>query len=170
MSSWKVILATLAIFGAGVFTGALVVRQAAPPRELPAPPPWVFQGPDFVQQRFLDRMTRELALSPAQVRRLEVVFAESRERVKNWWEIVGPEMRDELREARSKTMAELNPEQRTKFDKLLRERRHRENAPAAGEKRPREKRNAAGGAPPGSNASPPTLKPPGPAPEAAPAR
>ena len=154
MSTWKVILATLVIYCAGLITGALVIKTSRPvaSREMSAPPAWVFQGPDFVQQRFLERMKKELSLTPEQDRRLEVVLRESRERIKNWWEIISPEMQAELREVREKIRAELDSAQREKFEQLLKDRRH-----PAGEKHPRDRR------PPGLRTNPPPGEIPRPA-------
>ncbi len=122
MSTWKVILATIVIYCAGLVTGGLWVRSAKAPRG-PEPSPAPFQGPEFVQQRFLDRMKRELNLAPAQAQRLETIFRESRERMRSWWEIIGPDMRAELKDVQEKIQAELTPPQREKFEQLLKERR-----------------------------------------------
>ena len=142
MSTWKVILATLVIYCAGLVTGALIVRSSPgkTARET-SPPGWVFQGPDFVQQRFLDRMEQELKLTTEQSKRLAAIFHDARERMKSWWEIVSPEMQTELREVREKIQKELNPEQREKFEKLLKERHRPPGGPSPGERRPREHRS-----------------------------
>jgi hypothetical protein len=145
---WKVILATLVIYLAGIGTGALVVKSArrAVGKDLQPPPPWLFQGPDFIQQRFLDRMKKELELSAAQAGRIEAILRDSRERMKSWWEIVGPEMKSELKETEDKIRAELQPRQREKFE-LLRKDRHRpQGGPGGGERWSRDGRR--GGRPP----------------------
>jgi hypothetical protein len=170
VSAWKVILATLVIYVAGIVTGALVMKSApgAASRDLPPPPPWVFQGPDFVQQRFLDRMKRELDLTSEQVKRLEVILRESRERTRSWWEIVGPEFQAELKETRDKIRSELNPAQVEKFEKLLKERRRPQGGPGGGDRRQHEHRsnamqNASPARPPAASANVPlTNRPPDP--------
>lgn len=140
MSAWKVILAALVIYAAGVFTGGFAVKhtQTAPVR-LPSGP--VFPGSDIFQQRFLERMKRELLLTPEQIKRLQTVFRESRERMKTLWEIVGPEMNAELRDVREKIRSELTPEQREKFEVLLKARRHPTGPAGSGDNRPREHRS-----------------------------
>lgn len=127
MKTWKLILATFLIFGTGLVTGALLMKASRPRanRELPPPPAWVFQGPDFIQQRFLERMKRDLDLTPQQTARIENLLRDSRERVKTWWELVGPEMQAELQEARNKISAELTADQKEKFERMLKERRYR---------------------------------------------
>jgi Spy/CpxP family protein refolding chaperone len=126
----------------------------------------VFQGPEFVQQRFLERMKTELKLSPEQSQRMEALFRETRVKMKNWWDIVGPEMQTELREVKEKTRAILNSEQREKFEQLLKDRRRSPGGPG-GEKRPHDRRQPGPGGG-GSNVSPagPNLPPvtPGPKP------
>jgi hypothetical protein len=141
VSTWKAILATLVIYCAGILTGGLVMKSipGGNTREVPSP----FQGPDFVQQRFLERMKKDLELTPDQTRRIENVLRESRERMKTWWEIIGPEMRTELKETQEKVRAELNPGQREKFEKLLKERRRPPGGPPGGERRPRDHRSNA---------------------------
>ncbi len=161
MSAWKVILATIVIYCAGLITGGLVVRSIQPPRAA-EPPPMPFQGPEFVQQRFLERMKKELDLAPAQAQRLETIFRESRERMRTWWEIIGPDMRAELKDVREKIQAELTPAQREKFEQLLKERRHAPGAPQ-GDRRLRDHRPSgprAPGRPAGE--APPAVAPPQP--------
>lgn len=127
MKTWKVILATLAIFSAGMVTGGLLVQQALhvkfahlfnpPPANLP---PWA-----IMRREFLERMDRDLALSPEQHARIEKIMAESQERTKILWKIIGPEMEEELRLTREKIRFELKPGQQEKFQELLKPRSHR---------------------------------------------
>jgi Spy/CpxP family protein refolding chaperone len=118
----KLILATLVIFAAGFVTGFMLSRsnstqQIAQPKfvEQPVSPP----DPVIVQERFLRRMKQELSLTPEQTNRLEKIFAESRERMRILMDLIEPEWRGELRDVREKIVAELNPEQRQKFDQML---------------------------------------------------
>ena len=160
VNAWKIILATVVIFGAGVLTGGLLVshservklRQlrahmaaAQPPqwtpplREFPRRPEGELQT-SFEQRRmeFLLNATRELKLSPEQRQRIERLVRESQERTRKLWEQVGPEMRKELTEVREKIREELTPQQRKRFEELMKRQQPRraEDAPPAG----REKR------------------------------
>ena len=135
MNFWKVILATLVIYCAGVFSGALLVKSTRPVASAtPSPSPGpVFPGSDIFQQRFLDRLKKELDLTAKQNERLEIVFQDSRDRMRAWWDIVGPEMQAELQAVREKIRAELKPEQRDKFETLLKSRHHPPGQGAPGE-------------------------------------
>ena len=118
MKIWKVILATLVIFSAGVLAGGLVVKSFQPP------PQMVRQTTNAVPERWmqkmlLERMKADLSLTPEQKQRVERIFAESQERMSVLWDIINPEIQTELREVREKIRAELRPEQLEKFEQLL---------------------------------------------------
>ena len=121
MSSWKVILATLIIFGAGVLTGALIVRHEievqAPKHIVHRPPP----PPPPIPRDLVERMQRELALTTEQRERIEKLVSESRERVKILWELVGPEMQDERRHLIADIRAQLRADQTEKFEQLMKQ-------------------------------------------------
>lgn len=131
MSPWKVILATMIIFGCGVVTGGLVVRvKTAHPRaarvdhsvvgaknaSAPAPgaPPWQLQRKDF-----LDKMDRQLDLTPEQRQNIDRVMHDSLDRTRPLWQQIAPQMRDEMRRVREEIRKELTSEQQKKFNDLL---------------------------------------------------
>jgi Spy/CpxP family protein refolding chaperone len=122
VKAWKVILATLVIFAAGFLTGSFLPKEvakpllipAAPVRPEPAPPvPWI------VQDRFLQTMQRELNLNADQTAKLKAVFADSRERMHILMDLINPELQAEKREVAERIRNELTPEQRIKFEQLL---------------------------------------------------
>jgi hypothetical protein len=124
---WKVILATMVIFGTGVLTGGLLVHKTAGPKKArPArvttitntPPPNV--TPSQIQRlEFLVRANRELDLTTEQRERVERILKEGQERTREIWEGVAPEMRKELQLVRERIKAELTPEQRRKFEEIM---------------------------------------------------
>ena len=142
MNSWKVILATLVIFGAGVITGGLLVGysdralhrsvQIAPapsnPRPVAAnpgqfgarenriPPPM----PVPLRKDFLDRLERELNLNSGQKDRIEKIISEGQDRTREVWQTVEPDMRRELMSTRERIRNELSPEQRLRFEDIIR--------------------------------------------------
>ena len=129
MGQWKVILATLLIFGSGIGTGVLLSKRNAPvdgpqpnepgkfasanstddPRSLR---PVFFRSPGFLD--------RHLDLTEAQKKQVQLVMETSRERIR---ELSTP-FRDQLMEEQKtvqKALREiLTPEQAKKFDNLPR--------------------------------------------------
>jgi len=158
VNTWKVILPTLVIFAAGVVTGGLLVSYAdrvelrprqnwrpllteTSPRS-PEPgsqretsrPPGVPAGvPQFLRKEFLERLDREVNLTTEQRERIEQIVREGQERNRQFWERVSPELRKEIAEARRQIQAVLRPEQRARFDELMKQRPQRrtdeQNAP-----------------------------------------
>ena len=141
MNTWKVILATLVIFGAGVITGGLLVSHSdnvlrharkpsvgeAPRHNSQAPAPVrdmrPLLAPNFLLRKdFLERLERELKLSGEQRERIEKIIGEGQERIKEIFKKIEPEVRGELAETRKKIRAELTPEQQALFTELLKRR------------------------------------------------
>jgi len=138
---WKIILATVVIFGAGVITGGLLVNhsdraklrkiraiQTAPQQSQWTPPLREFPRRadkelqlSLEQRRieFLLNVTRELKLTPEQRERIERLVHESQERTRQLWEQVGPQMRKELTVVREEIREELTPQQRKRFEELM---------------------------------------------------
>ena len=158
MNTWKVILATLVIFAAGVVTGGLLVSHAdrvklrprpnwrpmqsetsprpiepGSPREAVRPPGMPAAVPQFLRREFLEKLDREVNLTTDQRERIEQVIREGQERNRQFWERVSPELRKEIAEARRQIQAVLRPEQRARFDELMKQRPQRQtgepNAP-----------------------------------------
>lgn len=124
MKFWKVILATLVIYTAGVLTGGVLFRTFQP-RQSPPLPPTIFQGPEWVQDGFVEKLRRELKLSDEQAARIRKILRESRERVRALVGIMWPELKTELDEVREKMAAEMTSAQREQFDRLMRDRKFR---------------------------------------------
>ena len=121
------------IFGAGVVTGGLVVRtrvvqQEATPQPVPniaaapTPPPHATNlAPG--RQLFLQRVRRELDLTPEQSAKIDEIMAESHKRIAKIYEPVTPQAREESRRVRQEIMAQLTPEQRRKFNQSVKRQR-----------------------------------------------
>jgi len=71
---------------------------------------------------FLNRVQRELNLTPVQRERIEKIISEGQVRTKELWEPVAKQMRQEMQQVRERIRAELNPEQRLRFEELLKQR------------------------------------------------
>jgi hypothetical protein len=139
VNSWKVILATLVIFGAGVVTGALLMANSGKGRSLlktvgknpepahsatntPArhklPPP--LGGP--LRKNFLDRLDTEIKLTPPQRERIERIISEGQENTRVLWELVEPDIHAELVGTRERIRRELTPEQQALFTECVKKR------------------------------------------------
>ncbi len=149
MNIWKVILSTLVIFTAGIFTGALV--NGLNPRALDRSPRFPFResaakkaGANFTattptnrepaklqlpglakqptriqNKEFLERLNREVKLTPEQHQELEKILEASQLRSKEIWERIAPDLREEMKVSREKMKAVFTPAQARQFDELL---------------------------------------------------
>ena len=127
MNTWKVIFATVVIFGAGVVTGALVVkyaaqtpvhqsRQGAPGGNRLQP---ISAG--GIRIEFLRRVERDLSLTLDQREQIDKIISASQERSKKLMEPIQPKIREELQQTREQFRAVLNAEQKIRFDELLKQ-------------------------------------------------
>lgn len=120
MSTWKVILATLIIFAAGVVTGGLFVKgsskKAAKPKEV-----------NLVRTEMLRRLTRDLNLNAQQRQKINDILQESNERGKILRDVIEPELRAEYKKAIEDIREQLTPSQRNRFDELLKQQKRKGN-------------------------------------------
>lgn len=127
MNTWKVIFATIVIFGAGVVTGALVVKYSAQ-----TPVHQSRQGSSGgnriqpisaggIRIEFLRRVERDLNLTPDQREQIDKIISASQERSKKLMEPIQPKIREELQQTKEQFRAVLNPEQKIRFDELLKQ-------------------------------------------------
>ena len=131
MSPWKVILATMVIFGCGVVTGALVMRTAIvqPPGRFREGPPGgprgngPFRPGQLQNQDFLHQMDIQLKLTTEQHARIAKIMDDSQERSSKLWDEIGPKMQQELKRTRDDITNELTPDQRKQFVEMLPQRR-----------------------------------------------
>jgi Spy/CpxP family protein refolding chaperone len=131
LNTWKVILATIVIFVAGLVTGVLVVwhseRLFSTPAQHPAsvPHPGPAVSPGGLRLDLLRRMQRDLNLTADQHEQIDKILKESQERSKKIMEPVAPQIREELNRTREEFRNVLTPEQRAKFDEMLKRQGHR---------------------------------------------
>jgi Spy/CpxP family protein refolding chaperone len=142
MNSWKVILATVVIFGAGVLTGGLLVNyvdqgcggigrfpfgranprsqmddQGQPhPGELPRP-----RSPEMWRKEFIGHLDEALKLTPEQHAAISKIIAEGQERNREIWTNVAPKMHQEMEQVHQRIRAELTPEQQKQFEALIKQ-------------------------------------------------
>ena len=155
MNYWKVILATVVIFGAGVLTGGLLVDYvshshqkavrrpqanvvARPQTNNPAPP----VAQDFPMPRvaremgkqFVQQLNDTLRLSPEQRGKIEKIIAAGQEQNREIWTNIAPKMRAVMEEVNQQIREELTPEQVKPFEEMLKHPPRKAsgtNAPAA---------------------------------------
>ena len=129
MNSWKVILATIVIYGAGVMTGGLLVNRVDHsrfrPSRRPEPPAASsnfnsqtnVQGqaasrsarlPEILSRQFLQQLDEELHLAPEQHEAIQKIITDSQNL-----------MRKTMTDARLEIREQLTPEQRNQFDELV---------------------------------------------------
>jgi len=148
VNSWNVILATIVIFGAGVVTGGLLVDhvQRQPPahhatgpgskppvgtneaNEVPGP-----MRAQILNKQFVQQLNDELQLSDEQRRQIQKIISQGQQNTHDLWKLVGPQFQLIWRDTRVQIRQVLTPEQRKKFEMLMKEQRHQQftNAPAA---------------------------------------
>ena len=114
MKYWNVILATIVIFGAGVVTGGLLVHHT----EHPLPHSHAMEpGPKPPEQR----------------EQIQKVISQGQQNTRNLWKLVGPQFQLIWRDTRGQIRQVLTPEQKKKFETLMKEQHHPQstNAPSA---------------------------------------
>lgn len=128
MNNWKVIFASVVIFGAGVITGGLLVnyvkhcyqpahgKPAAaapahplatnqPVRSAEAPKP---RPPEILSKQFLQQLDEALSLKTEQREAIRKIIGEGQNQI-----------RKALQDARLEIRETLTPEQRKQFDELI---------------------------------------------------
>jgi Spy/CpxP family protein refolding chaperone len=151
---WKVILATVVIFGAGVLTGGLLVNYVDHPHsknshrapaavDVPAQTGSPAQpgSPEFPMPRLAREMGRQfvqqlndtLHLTPEQRVKIEKIIADGQERNHEIWTNIAPKMRAVIQEVNQQIREELTPEQQKPFGELL---KHPSRRPASGTNAP----------------------------------
>ena len=135
MNEWKVIFATIVIFGAGVVTGGLLVNYTVhphavrvdhhapvtvatvttptnnPPKNVAAVKPHL---PEILSKQFVDQLDCELDLTIGQRADIDRIIADSQDNMRKAVSDVRLESRQKIRE-------KLNPEQKKKFDDLFKQ-------------------------------------------------
>ncbi len=156
MNALKIILATVIIFGAGVITGGLLVNdvmqsrakdiQRTPDVQSPHPPaanndqdqsfaPNLPRPhpPEMLGKQFVQELDKKLHLTPEQRMAIGKIVAEGQERNHEIWTNATPQIRKVLQDVRQQIREQLTPDQRKKYEELLKRFRppgHHPPAPA----------------------------------------
>lgn len=146
MNSWKIILATVVIFGAGVITGGLLVDHVngkrpdfaavdqtqtpdshatnAPagghgqnhPPQVPLP-----RLAERLSKEFVRRLDESLHLTPEQREAIAKIVADGQERNHAIWTNVAPQMRKVIQDVNQQIRTQLTPEQLKRFEELMKQ-------------------------------------------------
>jgi Spy/CpxP family protein refolding chaperone len=142
VNTWKVILATMLIFGTGVVTGGFLVRSVEqsqahhskrPPGETRAGQPW---SPGGMRLEFLRRVQADLDLTPEQRECIDRILKDSQERTRKLMEPVAPRLREEFQKTKEEFRAVLTPEQLKRFDELSRQQQQHPQKHPSGQRFP----------------------------------
>lgn len=129
MNYWKVILATVVIFGAGVLTGGLLVNfvDHSHPKTVhrPSSPgtnavvqaggasqPKPARSPEILSRQMVEQLNDELRLTAEQRKAIEDIIAESQGQMHKVVQAVRQGAREKIRD-------QLDPGQQKKFDELM---------------------------------------------------
>lgn len=141
MNEWKVILATIVIFGAGVVTGGLLVNYAVHPHSFHASPEKRVAAnpiaptnslpknvvaakphlPEILSKQFVDQLDCELQLTMSQRADIDRIIVDGQEDMRK-------AVTDVRLEARQKIREKLTTEQKKKFDDLFKQMREQKKA------------------------------------------
>jgi hypothetical protein len=133
VNSWKVILATIVIFGAGVITGGLLVGHVTQTVRPPWHPPVPHTNqvdvlpsamtPEFLRKQFIQQLNDQLELSPQQKDQIKKIIEQGQENTHDLWKIVAPQFQEIWRDTRLQIRDVLTPEQRKQFEILMKQQR-----------------------------------------------
>ena len=121
----------MVIFGTGVVTGGLLVRHVEhgrdrrPLRLGERRPPGAAPFRGVMRIEFLRRMERELDLTAEQREPIDKILKDGQERMKKLMETVEPRRREEFKKTMEEFRAVLTPEQRKRFDALVKQQQQR---------------------------------------------
>jgi len=141
VKTWRVILATLVIYGAGVVTGGLLIGNFGHPvpqnnqRPQGPPRPGSRLSAGVMKIDFLRRIERDLNLSPDQKQRVDAILSDGQERTRQIMEPYAPQIREELNKTLADFRAVLTPTQQTRFDEMIKQAQHPRDSHRPGEKR-----------------------------------
>jgi hypothetical protein len=133
VKTWRIFLAVCLIFAAGAVTGGVIARRISPVSaakiEKPAP-----SMPPHADQRkgYLERLDAKLKLSPDQKQQVDRIIKESQERMKQLWQGIEPQAKEEYKRTRKEISEILSPEQQEIYKTM---RRDREKGDKAGGKK-----------------------------------
>jgi hypothetical protein len=139
VNPWKLILATVVIFGSGVVLGVVLdyathshaksshhsATTVATANHTTTVRPIVevlnLHEPDLLRQEFIQKLDDELQLTGSQREAIHKIFADGQEQNHAIWTNCAAQSRQVLLEVRLHVREQLNPDQIKQFEKILRQ-------------------------------------------------
>jgi hypothetical protein len=142
MNSWKIILAIVVIFGAGLVTGGLLSHHLSSQPSVRVEPANVEPGPrpvadnhgaarppevplprlaERLSKEFVRRLDKSLHLTLVQSNNIARIVADGQERNHVLWTNVAPQMRKVMQDVTAQIRAELTPEQLKQFEEQMKQ-------------------------------------------------
>lgn len=135
MNTWKAILAAIVIFGTGFVTGNILNRMTEAAKAPAVPPPAPARPVRSSQQaipleqlrkvELMGRVQKDLDLTPEQRACIEKIISDAQGRISDLWEQVAPDIHDEYEDVQKKLCEELTPDQKKRFDELMKQQQHK---------------------------------------------
>jgi len=148
VNAWKIILATLVIFAAGIITGASLVKFAQNHRGRMNPRPQteisqlsnpgrpgnpnhrnvpdfgnqLGQQPSLLNRQFVLGLDRQLNLTREQREKVEKIMLEGQDRIRQIRSKIEPETRKEMLSVNEQIKTHLTREQREQFERIMNQR------------------------------------------------
>jgi len=121
VNSWKVIFATIVIFGAGVITGGLLVNHVQHPSSRKADDLPQILRPEMFSKQFIQQLDDKLNLTKDQREQIQKIIAQGQQNIHDLWKIIGSQFRSDLQDTRQQIKEVLTPEQRKQFELLMKQ-------------------------------------------------
>jgi hypothetical protein len=139
VNSWKVIFATIVIFGAGVVTGGLLVNHVVRPfhRSRPVEPSPTNQvdtvpqvlNPEFLKKQFVQQLDDKLDLTKEQREQIQKIISQGQQNTHDLWKLVQPQFQVLWHDTRQQIRDVLTPEQRKQFEQLMKQQHQMRHPP-----------------------------------------
>ncbi len=114
MSTWKATIAVLVIFILGIASGIVISYWITPRITANALP-----AQEILTRRMNERLARNLSLTPEQEQTISGIIDDARSQLTEIRKETRPRVRQVIVNARDRIRAQLNPEQQSRFDKIL---------------------------------------------------
>jgi len=122
MKKWKIIISVILVFLLGALAGGLVTHKIDQRRIA-----GIISGePRAVGELIVQRLSDKLRLDPQQVEKLRVIVSETRDEIRNVRKQFRPQIQEILERSRNRVRAILRPDQLEKYEKIVAERKARQ--------------------------------------------